>query len=239
MAVWKPWGKGKEMATRLRRGCTRSDPDGVKQKKKDVPGCRECRIFVGPPPLPLPCEGAMPIASKLEEDPKRLLYGEVKWKFDTNIFHDDILTRNVDQAPAISSVYKNKSIVPIIREEPVVTTICKKMPVNKQEPHSQNIRKQQSAVFKAHSVASHIYKSVYKQQATVPIVRKEQSIVSNIYRSQLIRPVILPSPEHFIVARVLSADSEKKLKYHGAVWNYRYNPHHSTAHDNVHVIPLN
>lgn len=129
---------------------------------------------------------------------------DVKWKFGTNIFHGDILARNVDQAPAISSVYKNKSIMPIIREEPVVTTVYKKMPVvsdifqkksfqlsrTNKNPLVQNISKQQSAVFKAHSVASHIYKSVYKQQATVPIVRKQQSIVSNIYRSQPIRPVV-------------------------------------------------
>jgi len=40
------------------------------RREKDVPGRGECRISAGPP-LPLPSKGAMPIASKLEEDPKR------------------------------------------------------------------------------------------------------------------------------------------------------------------------
>ncbi|XP_029661372.1 uncharacterized protein LOC115234438 [Formica exsecta] len=179
----------------------------------------------------------------------------VKWEFGTNIFHGDILARsNIDQAPTISSLYKNKPIVPIIRKEPVVATVYKKMPVIsdiyqkkivlptvlKQEPLVQNIRKQQSTVFKAHSVASNIYKGVYKQQAAVPIVRKEQSIVSNIYKSQPIRPVVhhqQQSLQHFVVPGILPADSEKKLKHH--VWNYQYNPHHLIAPGNVHVVSHN
>ncbi|CAL1675637.1 unnamed protein product [Lasius platythorax] len=181
----------------------------------------------------------------------------VKWEFGTDIFRDVLARSNVDQAPAVSIVYKNKPIVPVIRKEPVVATVYKKTPVvpdvyqkkfvlHKQEPVVQNIRKQQSAVFKARSVASNIYKSepvvqnVYKQQAAVPIVRKEHSVVSNIYRSQPIRPIVhhqQESPHHFVVSRVLPADSQKKLEHH--VWNYQYNPHHSITRGNAHVVAHN
>ena len=73
-----------------------------------------------------------------------------------------------------------------------------------------------------------------------PIVRKEHSVVSNIYRSQPIRPIVhhqQESPHHFVVSRVLPADSQKKLEHH--VWNYQYNPHHSITRGNAHVVAHN
>ncbi|XP_025267830.1 uncharacterized protein LOC112639110 [Camponotus floridanus] len=67
----------KERTTRLREVYPEiSESPGVSERlewnrrEKDVPGRGECRISAGPP-LPLPSKGAMPIASKLEEDPKR------------------------------------------------------------------------------------------------------------------------------------------------------------------------
>ncbi|XP_070167053.1 uncharacterized protein [Polyergus mexicanus] len=190
----------------------------------------------------------------------------VKWEFGTNIYHGDILARsNVDQAPTISSVYKNKPIVAIIRKEPVVATVYEKTPaisdiyqkkfvlptVLKQEPFVPNIHKQQSAVFETPSVASNIYKGVYKQQAAaVPIVRKEQSIVSNIYKSQPIRPVVhhqQQSLQHFVVPGVLPVDSERKLEHH--LRNYQYKPintintnqsiHRLIAPGDVHAVSHN
>lgn len=111
--------------------------------------------------------------------------------------------------------------------------------VFKHEPVVHNIREQQSAVFKTHSVASNIYKSesvvqnVYKQQAAVPIAPEEHSIVSNIYRNQPIRPVV-HHQQQSLHRRVFSVDLDKKLEHH--VWNYQYDPHHFTVPDNVHAV---
>lgn len=54
----------------------------------------------------------------------------VKWEFGANISHGDILARsNIGQISAASSVYKNQPIVPIIRNEPVITKVYKKTSV--------------------------------------------------------------------------------------------------------------
>lgn len=170
---------------------------------------------------------------------------------------------NVDQAPAVPTIYKKELVAPIARRDPVIA-VYKNPPVipdvyepvvptvYKKEPIVQNVHKQQAvipAVFKTHSVASHIYKSepvvqnVHKQQAAVPIVHKTYPSVPNIYqyKNQPIQPVVhyqelLPLQD--FVPKNLPINSQKKVQNY--LWNNQYYPHHALVHGNVHVpVPHN
>lgn len=186
----------------------------------------------------------------------------IKWEFDTNVFHGDVLARsNVDQVPAVPTVYKKELVMPIARREPVTAVYKKpfvvpdvyKKPVvptvYKKELVVQNTRKQQLVippVSKVHS--KYIYKSepvvqnVYQQQAAVPIVHKMHPTVPNVYqfKSQPIQPVVhyqeLPLLQNF-VPRILPVISQNKMQHNA--WNYQYNPHYAHVHEDVHVVPHN
>lgn len=160
----------------------------------------------------------------------------IKWEFGSNIILGDVLTRsNVDQEPAVPTVYKKElvarrepvvavykkpSVVPDVYKPVVVPTVYKKEPVVQNVRHTHHQQSVVPPVVGTHSVHSNIYKNVpvvqnvYKQQPTVPIVRKTHPAVLNVhqFKSQpVVEPVVheVPPLLQDFVPKVLPVNSQK------------------------------